>query len=206
MIARITVGEAVCEVFENGYGIFDNGDRRTVVWLPDCPKAVRVYYPDSGKNKKKRKQIMEDEADWDTEEELSNEPEEGEDRLTEAELAEMAWYLAVILAGENKIEANLNRPQAKKSSDDDVSDENKRYVWHCGARFTDPEEYVLWKEEEEELRAALLEKQREVYRLYYEDGYTQEEIAGMLGISQPAVSKMVTRIKNIFKEIHHRWL
>ena len=141
---------------------------------------------------------MEDEADWDTEEELSNEPEEGEDRLTEAELAEMAWYLAVILAGENKIEANLNRPQAKKSSDDDVSDENKRYVWHCGARFTDPEEYVLRKEREEERQAALSEKQLEVYNLYSEDEYTEEEIGKMLGITQQAVSD---RLESIRKKI-----
>jgi len=131
VIARITVGEAVCEVFENGYGIFDNGDRRTVVWLPDCPKAARVYYPNSKKRMGKRTQLMEDEADWDTEEEWSNEPEEGEDRLTEEELAEMAWYLAVILAGENQIEANLNRPQSKKSNNDDASKDSKRYVWYC---------------------------------------------------------------------------
>ena len=45
LIARIAVGEATCEVFENGYAVFDNGDRKTVVWVPDCPKAARYYYP-----------------------------------------------------------------------------------------------------------------------------------------------------------------
>ena len=45
LIARIAVGEATCEVYENGYAVFDNGDRKTVVWVPDCPKAARYYYP-----------------------------------------------------------------------------------------------------------------------------------------------------------------
>ena len=35
-IARIELsGDGVCEVFSNGYAIYDNGDRKTVLWVPD---------------------------------------------------------------------------------------------------------------------------------------------------------------------------
>ena len=45
LIAQITVGDATCEVYENGYAVFDNGDRKTVIWVPDCTKAARYYSP-----------------------------------------------------------------------------------------------------------------------------------------------------------------
>jgi len=65
---------------------------------------------------------------------------------------------------------------------------------------------VLRKEEEEERLAMLSEKQREVYRLYYEEEYTQEEIAKMLGISHQAVSKQLKYVRKEFSEFFQRRL
>ena len=61
------------------------------------------------------------------------------------------------------------------------------YRWICGAHFDSPEEAFIKKEEAEERRRALTDKQRRIYELYYEEGYTQEEIAQLLNIGQNAV-------------------
>lgn len=42
-VAMIEIGKnARVEVFNNGYAIYDNGNRRVVLWAPDCGSAV--YY------------------------------------------------------------------------------------------------------------------------------------------------------------------
>ena len=202
LIAQITVGEATCEVYENGYAVFDNGDRKTVVWVPDCPKAARYYYPPTFDEKCKevlrlRGEDYEDDPDCCIVK--GTEPEE--DKLDEEQLAEMTWYLAVVIAGENRIEQNLEHPISSGSRSDryhDDLDSTGRYSWSCGARFQNPEEAVLYKEEQAERCADLTEKQREVYRYYYEEEYTQEEIADMLGISHQAVCE---RLESVRKKI-----
>ena len=202
LIAQITVGEATCEAYENGYAVFDNGDRKTVVWVPDCPKAARYYYPPTFDEKCKevlrlRGEDYEDDPDCCIVK--GTEPEE--DKLDEEQLAEMTWYLAVVIAGENRIEQNLEHPISSGSRSDryhDDLDSTGRYSWSCGARFQNPEEAVLYKEEQAERCVDLTEKQREVYRYYYEEEYTQEEIADMLGISHQAVCE---RLESVRKKI-----
>ena len=43
-VSRITVkqigDDGHCEVFVNGYAVYDNGDRKTVLWVPDCGSAA----------------------------------------------------------------------------------------------------------------------------------------------------------------------
>ena len=202
LIAQITVGEATCEVYENGYAVFDNGDRKTVIWVPDCPKAAKYYYPATYDEKCKEELRLRGE-DYENDPECciveGTEPEE--DKLDEEQLAEMTWYLAVVIAGENRIEQNLEHPISSGSRSDryhDDLDSTGRYSWSCGARFQNPEEAVLYKEEQAERCADLTEKQREVYRYYYEEEYTQEEIADMLGISHQAVCE---RLESVRKKI-----
>ena len=208
LIAQIAVGEATCEVYENGYAVFDNGDRKTVIWVPDCPKAARYYYPATYDEKckeerRKRGEDYEDDPDC----RIIEGTESGEDRLDEEQLAEMTWYLAVVIAGENRIEQNLEHPISSGSRSDrynDDLDSTGRYSWSCGARFQNPEDAVLYKEEQAERCADLTEKQREVYRYYYEEEYTQEEIAGMLGISHQAVCDRLESVRKKIAEYYER--
>ena len=209
LIARIAVGEATCEVFENGYAVFDNGDRKTVVWVPDCPKAARYYYPATydEKCKEERRKRGEDDEGNPEYSKIVEGTEPGEDRLDEEQLAEMTWYLAVVIAGENRIEQNLEHPISSGSRSDrynDDLDSTGRYSWSCGARFQNPEDAVLYKEEQAERCADLTEKQREVYRYYYEEEYTQEEIAGMLGISHQAVCDRLESVRKKIAEYYER--
>ena len=164
LIARIAVGEATCEVFENGYAVFDNGDRKTVVWVPDCPKAARYYYPATydEKCKEERRKRGEDNEGNPEYSKIVEGTEPGEDRLDEEQLVEMTWYLAVVIAGENRIEQNLEHPISSGSRSDrynDDLDSTGRYSWSCGARFQNPEDAVLYKEEQAERCADLTEKQ-----------------------------------------------
>ena len=207
-IARKTTRETCCEAFENGYAVFDNGDRKTVIWIPDCPKAARYYYPatydEKCKEKRRRMAWWEEEDEEDEYSRIITETEPGEDRLDEEALADMNWYLAVAIAGENQIEQNLEHPLSAENRSDEYIEEYsaRRYSWHCGTRFQTPEEAILEKEEREERCAGLTEKQKEVYLLYYEEGYTEEAIAVILNVSQIAVHKKLKAIRRVISEYY----
>ena len=209
MVARIAVGEATCEVYENGYAIFDNGDRRTVVWVPDCTKAVRYYYPPTyvEKCEEERRRRGEDEDFDPADAKIIEGTELKEDRLTEEQLANMAWYFPVVIAGENRIEWNLEHPMSAGNRSDRYEDEIDsvgRYNWSCGARFENPEDAVIRKEEQAERCADLTEKQREAYELYFMDGFTQAQIADMLGTSQRAICDRLEAARKKIAEYYER--
>ena len=169
-IAKRDIGsEGMCEVFSNGYAIYDNGDRRTVLWVPDC--TSRRYFFDRLNDNQK--------------EYLRETDEVGEDVL-----GECPWYMALMLAGEHCIEANMAHPKSVGVAsifDQAECDVEKAYRWVGGARFENPEEAYLRKEAAEERRRALTEKQWEVYVMRYEMGMSQEETAKRLGISPKGV-------------------
>ena len=209
LVAKIAVGEATCEVYENAYAIVDNGDRKTVVWVPDCTKAARYYSPMTydEKCKQERERQGEDEEFNPADAEIIEGTEPGEDRLTEEMLADMEWYLAVIIAGENRIEANLEHPMSAVNRSDGYTDgfeSTARYSWNCGARFENPEDAVIRKEEEAERCAELTDKQREAYEMYFEDGLTQAQIAERLGTSQRAISDRLEAAKKKIAEYYQR--
>ena len=209
LIAQITVGEATVEVYENGYGIFDNGDRKTVIWIPDCPKAARYYYPATYDEKCKEELRLRGE-DYENDPDccIVDGTEFEEDRLDEEQLSNMVWYLAVVIAGENRIERNLEHPiSAGSRSDKNAEDCGPgRYSWSCGAKFQNPEDAVLYKEEKAERCADLTEKQREVYQMYYDDGLTVYEIADMLGMSHQAVSVRLDAVRKKITGFYSRIL
>ena len=60
------------------------------------------------------------------------------------------------------------------------------------------------KEAAEERRKALTERQENVYVLYYEKEMTQEEIADSLGITQPAVNKLLDKCHRRIKEYEEK--
>ena len=209
LIAQITVGEATVEVYENGYGIFDNGDRKTVIWIPDCPKAAQYYYPATYDEKCKEELRLRGE-DYENDPDccIVDGTEFEEDRLDEEQLSNMVWYLAVVIAGENRIERNLERPiSAGSRSDKNVEDCGPgRYSWNCGAKFQNPEDAILYMEEKAERYAVLTENQQEVYQLYYMDELTQAEIADKLGVSQQAICRVLERIQGRIARFYEKRL
>ena len=183
-IAKRDIGsEGMCEVFSNGYAIYDNGDRRTVLWVPDC--TSRRYFFDRLNDNQK--------------EYLRETDEVGEDVL-----GECPWYMALMLAGEHCIEANMAHPKSVGVAsifDQAECDVEKAYRWVGGARFENPEEAYLRKEAAEERRRALTEKQWEVYVMRYEDGLSEYEIAEKLNITQKAVHCRLVGVRKKVKKI-----
>ena len=170
-VAMIEIGKnARVEVFNNGYAIYDNGNRRVVLWAPDCGSAV-YYFTGLRDNEK---------------EYLSQKEEIGMDVL-----GALPWYHALMIAGENRIEYNMDHPKSKgNTSDFDMEeiDSIPASHWVGACRFDTPEEAYLKKEAAEERMKALSEKQRQVFMMRYEKGMTQQQIADCMGVSQNTVN------------------
>ncbi|MBR3537850.1 MAG: sigma-70 family RNA polymerase sigma factor [Eubacterium sp.] len=64
------------------------------------------------------------------------------------------------------------------------------------AEESDPLKELLY-----EMVSTLPEEDQDLYRLYYTEGYSQEEIAEMKGVSQNTVSKKLRRIKKQLTEM-----
>ena len=180
-VAMIEIGKnARVEVFNNGYAIYDNGNRRVVLWTPDCGSAT-YYFTGLRDNEK---------------EYLSQKEEIGLDIL-----GELPWYHALMIAGENRIEYNMDHPKSKGNTSDFDLEEAETIPashWAGAYHFESPEEAYLKKEAAEERRKALTEKQREVYVLRYEMGMTLEEIAKRVGLNSNTV---YSHIKGIRKKL-----
>lgn len=166
-------GSGVCEVYSNGYAVYDNGNRRTVIWVPDCSTATYYF----GKLRDKEKEYLK------------------EKEVIGADiLGDCAWCTALIIAGENCIESNMRHPKSKgTTSDYDTADLDIRPAthWVGASHFDSPEVAYLKKEAAMEVRKGveqLTPKQKEAIQLYYFDGLTQDEAAQKLGLAQSTVS------------------
>ena len=103
------------------------------------------------------------------------------------------WFMAVMLRGDHQVEKNSmdrkgdRRGQNKNISLDYVTEEKEAAEWNSGYHFESPEQALIRKEMLREQLRKLTDRQREVFLLYHQCGYTQQEIAEMLGITQKAV-------------------
>ena len=169
-----------CTLFRNGFAIYQNITGRTVVWLPYC-KSFTFYFS------KLR------DAEKDTLRETYE--------LPAGFLSTQPWILAVTLIGDHRIEANsMNRTGSRRDTTDyDSVDNGERvlaadpyrgaFTWYDGHIGEDPQVVVERRETREEMLAAMTDKQREVFILYYRDCMTQDEIAEMLGIAKMSVNE-----------------
>ena len=171
-------------IYACGYAVYENESGRTVMWVPGCTNFT--YYFGQLKESERKYQNQ-------------------NDTLPEDMLEELPWEMVLTLIGDHRIEANsLNRAGSRtgradfRSQDDGDKDDEmeeliersyrKEYAWREDRIGEDPETIYIRKETREEALAAMTDKQREVFFLYYEEGYRQREIAEMLGIGQRSVS------------------
>lgn len=193
-----TAGEPIaemngCTLFRNGFAIYKNGSGRTVVWLPYCVNFT--FYFDKLRDSEK-----------DTLRETYELPEEY--------LKTQPWVIAVTLIGDHRIESNsMNRTGSRKNTVDlaskDKGDKNgameeiiadpyrRAFNWYDGHMGENPQDAVERRETREEMLAAMTDKQREVFILYYRDGMTQEQIAVYFNVDQTAVRD---RLKGALKK------
>lgn len=188
--------EEGCTVYANGYALYDNGSGRTVLWLPDCTSFTYMF------NKPKPS-------------------EEGflpyKEPLPEGMMESLKWFTAVTLVGDHRVDNNLmNRKSSRKGTRDYGSDDygdksgaveeaiedeyRDKFFWREGRFGEDPLEALIREERNREMLDALTDKQREVFILYYKEGYTQQQIADMLGVDQTSVrDRLVGAIKKVKK-------
>lgn len=169
--------DGLCEVFVNGYAIYDNGDRKTVLWVPDCGSAT--YHFTKLRDNEKQYQVEKDTV--------------GQDVFGPA-----PWYIALTVAGENSIERNLDHPKSigttSETGDKEDYDVKPEHRWIGGTHFDSPEEAYIKKEAEEERRSALTRKQLEAYECCYVNGYAEDKAAQELGISRRALRDRINGI------------
>lgn len=174
--------DGLCEVFVNGYAVYDNGDRKTVLWVPDCGSAT--YHFTKLRDNEKQYQVEKDTV--------------GQDVFGPA-----PWYIAVTVAGENNIERNLDHPKSVGTMSDTGEEDYEvkpAYRWIGGSHFDNPEEAYIKKEAEEERRAVFTEKQMAAYECYFVNGYSEEKAAQMLGISRRALRDRIDCIQMKMKK------
>ncbi len=173
-----------CLVYANGYVVYDNGYGRTVMWLPSCVSFTYHFT-----------ELKETEKNYMSETET----------LPEGMLESLPWFMALTVVGDHRIEANaMNRRMGgrKGTKEYRVDDDGDRdgdteeaweasyrhdYTWMDGHFGESPETAIIREEMRGEMLADMTEKQREVFVLYYQDGYTQDEIADHLRIGRTTV-------------------
>lgn len=187
-----TAGEPIadmnsCTLFRNGFAIYQNGTGRTVVWLPYCTNFTFYF------NKLK-----------DSEKDTFRETCE----LPQGFLESQPWIIAVTLIGDHRIERNcMNRTGGRKDTVDLASkDKNDKddaiekaiadpyrraFNWYDGRIGENPQDAYERRETREEMLAAMTDKQREVFIMYYRDGMTQRAIADKMETSQQDIYQTV---------------
>ena len=130
--------------------------------------------------------------------------------LDESTLDDCPWTKVLEFAANERIVSNANRDvERQEVLSLDAIDEDwdaRRTVQPEFETRLEEEEALM--EESEKLRAALAKltnRQREIVRLYYFEGMTQENIASRLKISQQATSKALKqsyqKIKDVFNAL-----
>lgn len=191
--------EARCKVYANGYAVYDNGSGRTVVWVPSCVAFTYHFNP-----------MKESEKGGEIKESID---------LPEGLLESQPWPIAITLIGDHRIE-NLSmqrkgdRKQSKSlirgdNEEGDAMDEMdgredslaKEYTWRDEQVGEDPETIYIRQETRREMLESMTEKQRQAFILYFKYGYTQREIADMLGVAQRAVAYRIEGALGHMKKI-----
>ena len=120
-----------------------------------------------------------------------------QNEISEQWFEKEAWYLRLILEGEDRINRNLDTRQQRKSiSYSAVSEE-----WGVLSSL----ETTIRKETMRELLGLLTDRQKEVIVQYFWEQKSQSEIAEKLGVSHAAVSKILTRAINRLRKKCMEW-
>ncbi len=81
----------------------------------------------------------------------------------------------------------------------------RAFNWYDGHMGENPQDTVERRESREEMLAAMTEKQREVFVMYYRDCMTQYEISAIVGIAQQNVYKRLRGALNIAKKYFEKY-
>ena len=113
---------------------------------------------------------------------------------------DLPWPIRLTMEADDKIAANRDEDESRLlSRHPEIPDDKK---WMLGG-YCSFEDSLLNRMEMEEILGSLTEKQREVFILYYKYGYTQREVAQMLGLTHGSVfDRLSGALKKLCKQSH----
>ncbi len=183
-------------LYRNGFAYYNNGSNHSVLWLPYCVSFTYHFNPLKESEKNTLKET---------------------DTLKAGLLEDNSWVTAATLIAEHRIEHHMDTNAGIGHSDipdyADGEDETSmdayegkdnrcmEFMWHEEPINVNPLDAVCRKETKEEILSALTDKQIEVLVLHYRDGYTQREIADMIGISKMSVCERLAQARKKMKKI-----
>ena len=162
--------EARIEVYPDGFALYRNESGCAVLRAADCGTCVWRFQP-----------LRETEID--AEAPLPS--------FAEADLSELPWELALMLAGEDRVSLHQRWSSAKKVAfreEDPTQEVHPR--WTAGVRSVNPETLYLLREQQAEIRKTVSElppRQREIFTFCMEKGGSLTELARRRKISVPSV-------------------
>ena len=185
-------------IYPCGYAVYENESGRTVMWVPGCTSFTYYF----NKTTDAEKDVLAETV-----------------ALPEGMLESLPWEMALTLIGDHRIEANrMNSAMGNRKGTealeealygdktDDVDEAveksyRKEYNWREDQIGENPETIYIRKETREEARAAMTDKQWEVFELYYLEGYRQQEIAAMLNLSRTTIEGRLNGALRKFRKI-----
>lgn len=186
-----TSGDAIADlygikVFQNGFALYENRlGKYSVLWLPYCTRFTYYF------NK-----LRDSEKDY-----LSETKELPSDKFVT-----WAWTIVIALFGEERITQKMNQGfgnadiSTEGEADEDEyepepedEDMEGNFVWDDEPLGVDPLNAIIRRENRKEMLAAMTDKQREAFVLYHRYGWTQQQIATKMGVSQQAVTKLLSK-------------
>ena len=171
-----TDGDYALTAFQNGFALVVSGKRYTVVRVDRCLDYVYVH-----------EDYTVDDA--------------GEGQCFDAAFfLDLPWYLRVMMQADDQFWENEEHREHRWLSEHPEIPDDKDWMRGGHSSF---ESEVIGRMEWEEAMWCLTDKQRTAFRLYYEEGYTQEEVGEMLGITRAAVQeRLIGAIKKLKKFYH----
>lgn len=104
--------------------------------------------------------------------------------VDESVFLDQPWPIRIMLNADDQFQKNEEDRERKWISKHPEIPDDKN--WMCGGHASFEDE-VCDRIDRERALECLTEKQRVVFRLYYEEGYTQDEVAEQLGLGRTTV-------------------
>lgn len=170
-------GDYRITVFENGFALAQSGKRWTVVRADECTDYT-YFYTDST---------------------LADEEFTHPQHITEDAVLDQPWPIRIMLTADDQLEANQNsRERSWLNEHEGIADDKN---WMLGS-YSSFEGAVIARIDRERWLETLTAKQKEVYRLYYEQGYTLQEIGERLGIGRTSVrERLEGAVRKLSKQL-----
>ena len=175
-IASHESDEFLLSVFSCGYALAESGKRWTVFNVSGCGGYEYEANEDD-------RQLL-----------------RGEDyRFEDAFFLDLPWPVRLSMEALDRLESNNDANEnALLSEHPDEPGPGGR----LHNRYVSVEDEVIAKIEYEEVMSKLTPKQRQAYVLYFDEGYTQQEIGAMFTVSHEAISKRIrSLITKLQKEL-----